>query len=312
MKSINSKIILIILAVLIVASVAVAVCWIVVYRSTQTQFTSGLPTSADVTIGSGYFQSGGKIFFYTVSTSGPTPTDWKANPVEVVGADPATFSILKDPHYTNRWESGGGEAKDANHLYSQSEALALSGPAASKIDLQTLSKVAPGVFKDKTAVYIINGSVVTEVQSADPATFVALADPTYGSASTYAKDKNAVYFLEGGYNPDLTATAISGIDPNTFEVLKRCAYSAEPSGPYGAEYNAIDTTHVLAGKNVVPGADPSTFKIVGEIPPTTEYMDSVATVYAVDKNHVYKRCSEIVTGVSPAKCTADNLKGCEK
>jgi hypothetical protein len=230
----------------------------------------------------------------------------------VVGADPTTFSILKDPHYTNRWESGGYEAKDANHFYYENEAIALVGPAASKIDLQTLSKVAPGVFKDKNAVYTINDSNVTEVQFADPATFVALADPTYGSASTYAKDKNAVYFLEGGYNPDITATAIPGIDPNSFEVLKRCAYSAEPSGPYGDEYNAIDATHVLAGKNILQGADSSTFKIVGEIPPTTEYMTSVATVYAVDKNYVYKICSEIVTGVSPAQCTANNLKGCEK
>ncbi len=300
-------IILVALVVIIVG----ALCWIVVYRPTQTQFTSGLLTSADVTVGSGYFLSGGKIFFYTVSTSGPTPADWKANPSEVVGADPITFSILKDPHYVNRWESGGYEAKDANHLYSQSEALSLVGPAASKIDLQTLSKVAPGVFKDKNAIYIINGSSVTEVQSADPATFVALADPTYGSASTYAKDKNSVYFLEGGYNPDLTATVIPGIDPNTFKVIGRCSYSAEPSGAYGDEYNAIDATHVLAGKDVVPGADQNTFKIVGEIQPTTEYMSSVATVYAVDKNHVYKRCSEIVTGVSPAQCTANNLKGCE-
>lgn len=301
-----------IFVVLVVVIVAVAVCWIVVYRPTQTQFISGLPTSADVTVGSGYFLSGGKIFYYNVSTSGPTPAEWKANPTEVVGADPATFSILKYPYYTNRWESGGGEAKDANHLYSQSEALALVGPAASKIDLQTLSKVAPGVFKDKNAVYTINGSNVTEVQSADSATFVAIADPTYGSASTYAKDKNAVYFLEGGYNPDLTATAIPGIDPNTFKVIGNCAYPAQPSGPYGHKYNALDATHVLAGKEVIPGADSSTFKIVGEIPPTTEYMDSVATVYAVDKSHVYKRCSEIVTGVSPAQCTANNLKGCEK
>lgn len=299
-----------ILATLIVLSVVAVVCWIVVYRPTQMQFTSGLPTSADVTIGSGYFLSGGKIYYYTVSTSGPTPADWKANPTEVVGADPVTFSILKDPHYTNRWESGGYEAKDANHLYSQSEALSLVGPDASKIDLQTLSKVAPGVLKDKNAVYTINGSTVTEVQSADPATFVALADPTYGSASTYAKDKNAVYFLEGGYNPDLSATAIPGIDPNTFKVIGICASPAGPSGPYGGKYNAIDATHVFAGKDIVSRANPSTFKIIGLVDKNPDGMSSTGS-YAVDKNHVYKDCGIIVPNVSPAQCTADNLKGCE-
>jgi hypothetical protein len=228
----------------------------------------------------------------------------------VVGADPATFIILKDPHYTNRWESGGYEAKDANHLYYENEALALVGPAASKIDLLTLSKVAPGVFKDKNAVYIINGSVVTEVQSADPPTFVALADPTYGSASTYAKDKNAVYFLEGGYNPDLTATVIPGIDQNTFKVIGVCASPAEPSGAYGNEYNAIDATHVLAGKDIVPMADPSTFKIIGLFDKNPGGMSSTDS-YAVDKNRVYKDCGIVVPGVSPAQCTASNLKGCE-
>lgn len=300
---------LIILSVLV--AVSVTACWTLVLRPTWMQFTSNLPRSADVTVGSGYFLRGGKIFFYTVSTSGPTPADWKGNPTEVVGADSVTFSILKDPHYTNRWESGGYEAKDANHLYSQSEALVLVGSAASKIDLPTLSKVAPGVFKDKNAVYIINGNVVTEVQSANPATFAALADPTYGSASTYAKDKNAVFFLEGGYNPDLTATAIHGIDPNTFKVIGNCAYPAQPSGSYGHKYNAIDATHVLAGKDIVPGADSSTFKIVGEIPSTTDGMGSVPTVYSVDKNRVYKDCGTIVPGISPSQCTASDLKKCE-
>lgn len=262
----------------------------------------------------GYVIKDGKVYYDEVMHVqwADGTTHERINELEVVGADPATFVPLKDPFATNDPNTGAYEAKDAHHLYYQNHMRILAGPAASKIDFQTLGSVAPGIYKDKHAVYIINGREVTEVRSADPATFVALADPAYGSVSTYAKDDRAVYFLEGGYNPDLTATIMPGIDPNTFRVVGNCAYPAEPSGAYGHEYNAVDATHVLAGKNIVQGADPNTFRIVGEIQPTTEYLGSVPTVYAVDKNHVYRKCSELVTGVSPARCTASNLKGCEK
>lgn len=291
---------IIILAALVVTLVGAA-WWSTAHRSAS-QPQEAVP---------GYVIKGDKVYYDEVMQVrwADDTTHQRINELEVVGADPSTFVVLKDPFSQ---ALGAYEAKDANHLYYQNEVRTLVGPAASKIDFQTLGNIAPGIYKDKNAVYVINGSMVTDVQSADAATFMALADPTYGSASTYAKDKNTIYFLEGGYNPDLTATAIPGIDPNTFKVIGVCASPAEPSGAYGNEYNAIDATHVLAGKNIVPGADSATFKIVGEIPPTTEYMNSVATVYAVDKNHVYKRCSEIVTGVSPAQCTANNLKGCEK
>jgi hypothetical protein len=292
---------LIILVVLVVI-IAGAVWWSTTHRFVPQEAVTG------------YVIKNGKVYYDEVMQ-----VQWADNKIhqqidelEVVGADPTTFTLLKSPFKAGESEIGAYEAKDAHHLYYQNEVRNLVGPAAATIDLPTLSEAAPDVYRDKNAVYIINGNEVVVILSANPATFVVIADPTYGSASTYAKDKNAVYFLEGGYNPDLTATVIPGLDPNTFKVIGNCAYPAEPSGPYGDEYNAIDATHVLAGKDIVQGADPSTFKIVGEIPSTTEELGSVPTVYAVDKNHVYKRCSEIVTGVSPAQCTVNNLKGCEK
>ena len=234
----------------------------------------------------------------------------RINELEVVGADPSTFTLLESPFKAGESEIGAYEAKDAHHLYYQNQVRNLVGPASTTIDLQTLSEAAPGVYKDKNAVYTINGNKVDAVPSADVATFVVIADPIYGSASTYAKDKNAVFFLEGGYNPDLTATIIPGIDTNTFKVIGVCASPAEPSGAYGNEYNAIDATHVLAGKDIVPMADPSTFKIIGLFDKNPGGMSSTDS-YAVDKNRVYKDCGIVVPGVSPAQCTANNLKGCE-
>src|SRR3989344_5515214 len=287
--------------------------------------TSNLPTSADVNVGVGYFYNNGKIFYYYGSTNGPTPADWTAHSSEVVDADLSTFVMLKNPRPSNEWESGAYEAVDSKNFYAGGEMVPLSGPDALVLNLQTLNKIAEGVFKDDHAVYTINivaaydasknanvnEAEVTMVQGgADPATFVALADPKYGSSSTYAKDKNAVYFLSGGYNPDVAVTKIPGIDPNTFKIVGICSYPAQPSGPYAHGYNAVDATHVLADSNIVPSADPSTFKIVGEIPATCDGLGCNATVYAVDKTHVYRNCSEIVKGATPVQCTAD-LKKCE-
>ena len=288
--------------------------YFVVHQSTNSQLTSNVPTSADINVGAGYFLRDGKIFYYTVSqyvTGVGTSTRSQVNESEVIGADPSMFVVLQTP--------GTIEAKDAKNLYVQSAAVTLSGSAALTVDISTLNNVAPGIVKDRSAVYTINLIAVYDatknenvskaeviiVQGADPVTFVALADPQYGSVSTYAKDKNTVYFLSGGYNPDVTVTKILGIDPNTFKVIGSCAYPAQPSGPYAHVYNAVDATHVLAGNNIVPLADPSTFKIVGEIPATCDGLGCNPTVYAVDKNNVYKDCSEVVKGATPAQCTAD-------
>jgi len=304
----DRKIIWIALAVIILLACGT---YFVIRQSNDSGVTSNLSTSADVNVGAGYFIRDGKIFYYTVSqyvTGVGTSTRAQVNESEVVGADPSTFSVLQIP--------GPVEAKDAKNLYAQGAAVTLTGPAASTVDVSTLDNVAPGIIKDRSAVYTFNGVdvgnyEVAAVPAADTATFTVLADPKYGLASPYAKDKNAAYFLSGGYNPDITVTKIPGIDPTTLKVIGGCAYPAQPSGPYAHGYNAVDATHVLAGSNIVPLADPSTFMIVGEIPATCDGLGCNPTVYAVDKNHVYKDCSEVVKDATPAQCTVD-IKKCDK
>lgn len=215
----------------------------------------------------------------------------QVNEWEITSADGKTFSAI-----------GGDWGRDTKNVFYQGT-LAVPASSTPVVDTHTLTVVPESYFvKDARAVYFpvyssrIEGWTYTVLAGADPATFERIKDVPY------AKDKNRVYFL-GIYDDN---RPIAGLDPATFRVVGECGWAETYHS-----YAVADSLAVYAVDQPVAGADPTTFQIVGLVDNNPGGL-STGTGYAKDKNHVYKGCTEIVTGVSPAQCTADNLKGCEK
>lgn len=187
----------------------------------------------------------------------------------IKGADPASFIVL-----TNNY------AKDVNAVwyYSSYDSLtqlqgvdAVTFTAVNPEALDNLYNVAWG--KDKNSVFREN----TKLEGADPASFQAnLMNGQF--YNYYAKDKNYVYY---------SGKILAGIDPATFKVIddgsqKDCGYDAviaDKNGYYSqsgqkfegsvdaATFKVLgmgyysDKNNVWRGTTLVPGANPTTFKI---------------------------------------------------
>lgn len=215
--------------------------------------------------------------------SHPYVNEW-----QIQEADAKTFESL-----------GGDWGKDAAHVFYQGT-LAMPASSTPTADLRLLASVPNSYFlKDDYAVYFpvsrSEGWAYMVLGGADATTFAVIKD------MPYAKDKNYIYYF-GIYDDN---KVISGLDPSTFRVVGECGWAETYHS-----YAVADSRAVYVVDQPVPGADPATFQIVGLVENNPEGL-STGTGYAKDKNRVYKGCTEIVPGVNPAQCTADNLKGCE-
>ncbi len=237
-----------------------------------------------------YVVKDGKVYWdeYMQVQWDDNKTHEQTNEWEIKGADAKTFKAM-----------GGDWGKDATQVFYQGS-LALPANSTATADTATLVSVPNSYFiKDAHAVYFptnrTEGWSYTALAGADPATFEVVKDVPY------AKDKNQVYFL-GIYDDN---RPIAGLDPATFRVIGECGW-----GETYHTYAVADAQSVYAIDKIISGADPATFTIVGLVDINPEGLSS-GVGYEKDKNHVYKSCSEIIPGVNPAQCTADNLKGCE-
>ena len=214
------------------------------------------------------------------------------NEGEIKEADAKTFKAL-----------GGDWGKDAAHVFYQG-LLAMPDSSTPTAEFSMLFSVPNSYFiKDSYAVYFPVYSSQSQGEDwaykvlggADAATFTAIKD------MPYAKDKNHIYYL-GIYDDN---HAIEGLDPVTFRVVGECGWAETYHS-----YAVADSRAVYVVDQPVAGADPATFQLVGLVDTNPDGL-STGVGYAKDKNHVYKGCTEIVPGINPAECTADNLKGCE-
>jgi len=201
---------------------------------------------------------------------------------KVEGADPETYVYF---------EAGLGKDKDRvyNWIYPDDEGY-------QGVDVATLVGVADAEhgglwMKDKNQVYWRGHPV----EGANPVTFEVMSgeygrdgnklyytyqyiptgDPDTlqnieSEIGSYQKDKNNVYYIEGGYGD---SPIIETADHATFRPIN--------------SYYAKDKTRVYYGMTIIDGADPDTF------------VDFGTYGYSKDKNHVYMN-GQIIEGEDPA------------
>ena len=249
---------------------------------------------------SGYVVKNDKVYYDTVMQISRTSTQQKISELEVVGADAKTFIILAD-----------GWGKDINNVYYVGFTVKPESSSIPPINLPTFTATRSlygPIGKDKNGVYTIafvysidgSGNADWEYQlleGADSSTFLVMDE------LPYAKDKTNVYYLARAYG----VRKIAGADGTTFKILGVCASAGSESS-----YYATDAHSVIAYDHILLGSNLSTFKIVGtygNVINLNSYSGTTTTYYAVDKNHVYKNCGEIVPNVSPEQCNTDNQIG---
>lgn len=230
--------------------------------------------------------------------------EWRLNEIEIPDADAATFKTVPLEKGTNLEADADTTTfvaitnefgKDKAHIFWQGQEL-VAASSTSALDTATFKTL--GIFvTDKKGVYELEDYYYWLIPGVDPQSFVFIN-------RQYAKDAHAVYFLQDT-GTKYEVLPIAGLNPSTFHVIGACA---------GAEnyrtYAAADAHAVFAGDAPIKGADTATFRIVSEYDSNPDGFPMTGS-YAVDKNHVYKDCDEIVQGVDPVQCTASNLKGCE-
>ncbi|MBI2451241.1 MAG: DKNYY domain-containing protein [Parcubacteria group bacterium] len=191
----------------------------------------------------------------------------------VVNADAQTFQYIGTCGPLEI--SYGNYYKDKNHIFVENESV-------NYIDVLSFQYLGGygadeggrldfiSYAKDKNAIYYLCGEILKD---ADKITFAYLQDG-------YAKDKNKVWYY---------ADIISEADVSTFQSL-------------GNRY-AKDKLRVYFDGIILEEADISTFINVGD--------DGHGFIYAKDKNHVYNR-SQIMEGVNPANCTVEFIEKCSE
>lgn len=273
----------------IIITVAILVCVFAVWK-----LHSNAPAIPPTAGSANYVVRDGKVYWQV-----HMQVQWDDNQIhnqlkewEIKEAEAKTFKAL-----------GGdwGWGKDAARVFYQGT-LAMPASSTPTTDISMLASVPNSYFlKDSYAVYFPvysshnEGWTYTVLVGADSTTFGATKN------MRYAKDKNYVYYL-GSYDDN---HAIEGLDPKTFRVVGECGWAETYNW-----YAVADSQSVYIEDQPVAGADPETFQIVGMVDNNPGGL-STGTGYAKDKNHVYKGCTEIVPGINPVQCTADNLKGCE-
>jgi hypothetical protein len=283
---------------------AILACVVAVWK-----LYSSAPNEAAAIHTSHYTVKNGKVYweeYLHVGAEG-TPSEWRLNESEIAGADAATFKAVSlkkgvnleadvDPQISAAENSIWG--KDKENIFLQGQKMPrLEGTTTPTIDTATFETLGGIFVRDAQGVYEVQNGYYWLIPGVDPKTFVVVN-------SQYAKDAHAVYYIQNN-GSTYDVLPIADLDPSTFRVIGVCG---------GAEtyqsYAVADAHSVYAVDQAVPAADPATFTIVGLVVNNPDGLSS-ETGYAKDKNHVYKSCSEVVPGVNPAQCTADNLKGCE-
>jgi hypothetical protein len=125
-----------------------------------------------------------------------------------------------------------------------------------------------------TAFSIRNGNVFwygNLLKGIEPNSFKTFSYPG-GVSDLYFEDRNTMYVMNPDTNPNIGSlfSPIADANPNTFAVL------GEIGGVETEETYARDSVHVYAMGNIVQGADPDSFKLVGG-----------SGFDAQDKNHEY-------------------------
>ncbi|MBI3260130.1 MAG: DKNYY domain-containing protein [Ignavibacteriae bacterium] len=239
----------------------------------------------------GYVIKEGKVYYRTTMdvSDGADGYHTIVNDQELKGVNAKTFTML-DPYW----------AKDVANLYYMGQTVVAQKDTA-PIDLSTFSLIqgVNGIGRDTHFVYLASpnqdGWVYKIVAKADPATFA------FVEGGHYAKDKKNLYYLDLPFD----IKKIEGADGPSFVVLGQCAAVEVSRAYYG-----WDAKSVIAGDKVLQGIDRDSFRIVASYDNGADGM-YVAGSYAVDKNHVYKNCGEIVPTGNPKTCSSNNLKACE-
>lgn len=158
------------------------------------------------------------------------------NEKEIIGADPATFTLVgvnEFPKGIDSESKGIYYAKDMHSVY-------YKGEVVTGADSLSLKFIPTGAYfaeyvSDSSHVYYKGELIV----GADPVTFKTFATQAYEGAGVgpYAVDIHHVYYGK---------TLISQADVKTFEVAD--------NGYYG-----VDSTHVFDGEKLIVGADPKTY-----------------------------------------------------
>jgi hypothetical protein len=291
--------------IIAIACLAALACAFAVWK-----LHSSAPNEAAATHTSHYAVKNGTVYweeYMQVYTGENTPSEWRLNEIEIPGADAATFKTVPlkkgvdleadaDPQIFVAEDNVWG--KDKENIFNQGQIVVhLDGTTTPIIDTATFETVGNVFIRDKQGVYQVQNHYYWLIPGVDPKSFVFVN-------RQYVKDTNAVYFLQYT-GTKYEVLPIAGLDPSTFHVIGTCG---------GAEsyrtYAATDTHTVLAGDTPIKGADAATFRIVSEYDKNPDGFPMTGS-YAVDKNHVYKDCTQVVAGADPAQCTAGNLKGCK-
>lgn len=257
----------------------------------------------------GYVIRDGKVYWQEhmhMYTGENTPPADKLNAFVVAGADATTFKIVPlkhgvdieadaEPRIFAYGQSAWGADKE--NIFLEGHQVQRLGSTTPAIDTATFETLGDLFIRDKQGAYEVENYYYWLIPGVDPKSFVVIN-------RQYAKDAHVVYFLQDT-GTKYEVLPIAGLDPSTFRVIGICG-SAEGY----ALYAATDGHTILAGDTPIKGADPATFRIVGEYDPNPDGFPMTGS-YAVDKNHVYKDCTQIIAGADPAECTKDNLKGCE-
>lgn len=202
-------------------------------------------------------------------------------------------------------------------------------------DADAATFVSLGNDWGKDAKHIFDvGYTVTPESSSTP----AIDLPTFG-ISPILKDKNAAYTVDFKYQTDGSGkggyvySVLEGVDPNTYVMTDNPSYAKDKSNVYylgghgvfkrveGADpatfkilgecagpkgnnvsYYATDAHHVIAVDHVVEGADPATFKIIKTFGGEWLVDESIlVSTYAADKNQQYGDCGTVLNDTTLAQ-----------
>ncbi len=241
-------------------------------------------------LGYGFTRENGKVYLH--KSSYETHPKLDAETFEVVGDVGSGWLITKDKNHVYSdgsaitgadpetfYNLGMGYSRDKNHLYhiggllegvdpdrfmmfaKSGDQVLIQGRLMPNLDLSSFTQVSNSYFKDKNAAYhrfyyeCYYSCPPMKIEGSDGVTFEVINEQL-------AKDKNHVYYL---------GVAASDVDAASFEVIS----NQKESWDAGFEFFvAKDKNHVFYSKienepmpilGVLPEADPSTFKMTGEM-----------------------------------------------
>lgn len=108
------------------------------------------------------------------------------------------------------------------------------------------------------------------------------------------KDDEKVYFFSINYNGDPEIISVPNVDASSFSFLGQCSHV------FYTELNYYkDRNYVYVNDKVIEGADPNSFKFLGEYGRWGYGDGSSSGGYAMDGKSVYFDCDKKITGADP-------------